>query len=109
MCYFQALAVPWQERFVGICQGVLNGSQQQRQRCAKFVADVGEERCFRAVQFRQRLSAVPLSFIGAGVGDHRCYLHRNQLDEAAVVLIQRTSRAYASYQESCRLFLTSLS
>ena len=73
------------------------------------MADVGEERCFRAVQLCQRLSAVSLSFVRAGVGDYRCYLHSDQLDEAAVVLIQRTSRAYAGDQESRRVFLTSLS
>ena len=50
---------------------VLGGAEQQRQRSAELVADVGEERGLGAVELGERLGPAALGLVGAGGGDAR--------------------------------------
>ncbi len=55
--------------------------------------DVREERGLGAVDFGQRLGAFALLFVCAGVGDGGGDLPGDQIEEAAIIVIERQARA----------------
>ena len=73
-------------------QRIVERPEQQRQRGAELVADVGQERRFRPVQIGQRVGPAPLLFVGDGGGKRRGQLVRQQLAEPAVHRIEGTPR-----------------
>ncbi len=94
-----------QRRIVGSgpAQQFGDGSEHQRQRRAEFVADVGEELDLRAVEFGERLGAFALVLIGARARDRGRDLPGDQLEKAAVPVVERLARVDARDQEPGRL------
>ena len=76
-------AHPGPERPARLRQHVLERPEHQRQRRAEFVADVGEERGLRAVEFGQRLGPAPRLGVGVRVGKARRDLAGDQPKEAS--------------------------
>ena len=87
--HLDPLALPAADRVLLVGEGVLGRSEQQRQRGAELVADVGEEVGLGLVELGQRLGAPPLELVGPGVGDARGQLSRDQVAEVAVAGVQR--------------------
>ena len=75
-------------------------TQHQGQRGAEFVADVGEERGLGAIEFRERLGAPPLFLIGMGVADRRADLPGDQIEEAAIAVVEEAKRIEAGDQDA---------
>ncbi len=90
---------------VALRQQVLDGAQHQRQRRAKFMAHVAEERRLGAVDLRQRLEPFPLFFRRARVLDGRRDLPGHQFIECAIFSVQLARRAYSRHQDSQRAAL----
>ena len=65
-------------------QHVLERPEHQRQRRAELVAHVGEERGLGAVELGERLGPAALLFVGAGVGDRRGDLPRDQIEKPSI-------------------------
>jgi hypothetical protein len=63
--------------------------QDQRQRRAELVADVGEEVGLGAVELGERLGPLALGLARPHAGQARGELARDQLEEAAVLLVER--------------------
>jgi hypothetical protein len=70
----------------------LQRPQDQRQRRAEFVADVGEERGLGAVQLRQRLGAAARFGVGVGAGDAGGDLAGDEGEEPVVGGVERAKR-----------------
>ena len=68
--------------------GVLGRPEQQGQRGAELVADVGEEVGLRLVELGQRLGAGLLELVGARVGDAGGQLAGDQAAEVAVAVVE---------------------
>ena len=69
MCYLYEGAVVRQVLVVMFREDVLKGTEHQRQRRAKLMADIGEERSLGPVNFRQRIGALALLLVGVGVSE----------------------------------------
>src|SRR6266403_3995666 len=106
MSRLQPLATGGGKRAGAFGEFVLQWSQHQGQRCAKFVADVGEECRLRSINLRQRFSALALLLISSGVGNMRGDSRCQQVEEGAISFIQRQSRADTRYQDPNRPFAT---
>ena len=74
---------------VGVGERVLDRAEQQGQRRAELVADVGEERRLGPVELGQLLGALPLGLVGAGAADAGRELAGDQVEEAAVAVVER--------------------
>ena len=77
---------------------IFQRSEQQRQRSAEFVADIGQKRCLGAVQFGQRIGPLPLLLVRDHCGQRRGQLVGEQLTKAAVLIIQRAARIDSHHQ-----------
>ena len=67
---------------VGSASAVLERPEHQRERRAELVADVAEERGLRAVELGERLGALSLLLVGAGVGHGGRDVAGDQVEEA---------------------------
>ena len=76
----------------GLCKQILQRSQHERERRAKFVTDVAEKCGFCAINFRQSLGSFLFLFVGAGIRDARGDLSSNQIEEPRITYIERTIR-----------------
>ena len=88
------------EGAVSSAERLLQRSQHERQRRAKFVADVAEERRLGAVEFGQRFGALALLLIGAGVGNGRGDLGRDEIKKAVIQLVEAQAHADAGHQQT---------
>ena len=88
------------ERLVVVDEGVLRRPEQQRERRAELVAHVGEERGLGPIELGERLGAPPLGLVGAGVGDARRQLARDERDEALVARAERPVGVEAGHHEA---------
>ncbi len=79
---------------------VLQRPEHERERSAKLVADVAEERGLRPVERRQRLGALPLLLVRFGVAEAAGDLARDHAEEAQVVGIGESEGAEADDQEA---------
>ena len=86
----------------GIRERVLERAEDQRQRRAKLVAHVAEECGLRAVELGELLGALALLLVGARVGDRRRDVARHELEEAPVVVVERSARADAEHEHARR-------
>jgi hypothetical protein len=81
---------------------VRNGGEDQRERGAELVADVGEERRLRAVEFGEFLGATLLCPITSGAADLGRQVRGHQVDETPVGVVQRSEAVQRSHQETAR-------
>jgi len=81
------------ERLGRIRQGILERAQQQVERRAKLVAHVREERGLGAVQLGQRLRPLLGLLVRPGVRDGAGEMSAQELEEAAVGVVERPARA----------------
>ena len=102
-----ALDVGGRQRF-RLGESVLRRPQHQGQRRPELVADVAEERRLGAIDLRQRLGAGPGLGQRAGVGDGRGDLAGDQLEEAAVLVVEDEPRADRGDQHAGRPLLARL-
>ncbi len=79
-----------------------DGAEDQRDRGAELVADVGEERRLGAVELGEFLGPALLRAIAAGAGDAGGEVARDQADEAAVLLVERAVAIQRGHQEPAR-------
>ena len=77
------------QRVVLVGDRVLGRPEQQGQRGAELVADVGEEVGLGLVELGERLGPVPLELVGAGVGEAGGELAGHQVAEVPVALVER--------------------
>ncbi len=94
-------------KLAGVGQRVFERAEHQGERRAELVRDVGEEGRLRAVQLGQDLGAPAFLLVGAGVGDGVGDLPGGELEEAAVLAVQRQAGADAGDQETGRQLLRS--
>ncbi len=87
---------------VVVAERVLGRAEQQRERRAQLVADVGEERGLGLVELQQAFVAQALLFVGARVREARGDLAGDELDEAAVALVERAVAVQAGDEEAHR-------
>ena len=106
MSRLQPIATGGRKRAGTFGEFVLQWSQHQGQRCAKFVADVGEECRLRSINLRQCFGALSLFLISSGVGNLGGYSRCQQVEESAIGFIQRQSRADTGHQDPNRPFAT---
>ena len=66
-------------KLLGMLQRFLQGPQHQGQRRPEFVADIGEEGGFGAIDFGERFGAAAFLLISLGVGNRRSDLPGDQL------------------------------
>ena len=78
---------------------VVERPQHQRQRRAKFVADIGKKGGFRPIDRGQHLGPLALLLVSACVGDGIGDTARHQLVEIAVKLIEGQPRADPRHQQ----------
>ena len=74
------------------CKGLFERSEHQREGRAEFVADVGEKCGLGAVDFSQRLCALPLLLEGTHVDQRRGDVTGRPLDKGAVVRVEIAPR-----------------
>src|ERR1041385_6038108 len=84
MCDFEMGPLFLAQSRIRFSQSLLNRSKQQRQRCAKFMTDVGEEGGFGPVNFGQSLSPFLFFLIGPGICNCRGNLRRDKIQEATI-------------------------
>src|SRR5215470_1854612 len=94
----QVLHLLWWQRWLG--KGLFQRPQHQRERGTKFVADVGKESGFGAVDLRQRFSAPLLILVGLGVADGGAELTSHQAEKASVVVVRQAKRIEPRDQKS---------
>ena len=87
-------------------QRILGRSQHQRERRSELVAHVREERRLRAVDRGERFGATALLGIGPRVGKAGRDLAREQFEEAAIRLVERTVRIEADDEGARRPVLS---
>ncbi len=83
-----------------LAQGVVQRPQDQRQRRAQLVADVGEEHGLGTVHLGQGPGAPRFLLIGHGVRDNAARVACHHIEEGAVLRIQRAARADAQHQHA---------
>ena len=98
----QALAACRRKLAVGGRKLLLQRAEHQRQRCAELVRDVGEEGRLGAVDVGQRLGAGALLLVGERVGQGAGHALRDEVEEAAVGLVQRQPGADAGDEDARR-------
>ena len=81
------------------CEQVLERPEHQRQRRAELVADVAEERRLGAVELGQRLGALALLLVGRRLRHRRPDLRGDEIEEVAIVAVEREEPAGAGDQE----------
>ncbi len=101
--YFEALAGHRGRLLVG--QSVLNRSEQQRQRSAELVADVGEEGRFCSIDRGETFGARALMLIRLRVGDGRGHLRAHQIEEFHVRLVKRSAGTDSHQQNAGKAIL----
>ena len=84
----EPLASRRRDRLAGIRELILDGPEQQRERRAKLVRHVREERGLRPVDLGEGLGTAALLFEGLRVGQRRGDLGGHQLEERPVVLVE---------------------
>jgi hypothetical protein len=87
----------WQ---VSARKGVFQRTEHKRERRAKFVADVGEEQCFGAIDFCESLRTFAFKLVGAGIRNRCADLPGNQIEKAGIIEINDASRAKARYEKA---------
>src|SRR5688572_30935338 len=86
-------------------QHVRHWSKHQCQRRAKFMAYIGEESGFCAVEFRESFRAATFCFVCARIRDCRRDLSCQEIEEGAALIVQRKSRRDSGDQDSRRTVL----
>ena len=81
-----------------IRQAVFKRSDQQGERCSKFVTDVTEERRFCPIELHEGFVALSLLLVGARVGERRAKLVGHEIEKRAVRFIERAARIEADDQ-----------
>src|SRR5262249_49083134 len=84
-------------------QHFLEWTEHQRERSTKLVADVTEERGLGAIDFGQRVRALPLLLVGASVGQSDRNLFGDPMQESSVGLIERLARMDSQNEEPSRV------
>jgi hypothetical protein len=79
-------------------QRIVERAKQQCQRRAELVTDVGQESCFRAVQFGQGVGSLSLLLVGGDGCYCRGQLVGEQLAKCAVLPIQRAERVRSDHE-----------
>ncbi len=96
----QPLMTGRRQRVGALGQFVLQRPQHQSERSAKLVADVGEERRLRPIDFSQSLGPPALFLAGTRVG-HRCGdTGRQQVVKGTIGFIQRQPGTHAGHQDT---------
>ena len=83
-----------------IGQAVFKRSDQQGERCSKFVTDVAEERRFCPIELRKGFGALSLLLVRARVGERRAKLVGDEIDKRAVRFVERAARIEADDQSA---------
>src|SRR5215468_5913759 len=83
-----------------VAQRIIERTQHERKRRSEFVADVGEEHCFRAVDFSQRLGTTTLFLINLGAGESGGNLASSQVDEICISGIVRAVRVQSRDEQA---------
>ncbi len=78
-------------------------AHDQRQRGAELVADVGEEVGLGPVQLGERLGPLPLGLVGQRIRDRGGELVGHQVEERAVVAVERPVRVHPGHEHAGRL------
>jgi hypothetical protein len=86
-----------------IVQQTLERAEHQRERCAEFMAHVGEKDGLGAIDLRQRRGASALFLIGHRVGDGRGDLRSNQIEEAQIEGVETEPCAHTGHQHASEL------
>ena len=81
-------------------QYFLERAEHQRQRRAKLMAHVGEERGLGAIDFRQRFGAAALLLVGFGVGDGGGDLARDEIHKAGIIVVEQPERIETGDEEA---------
>src|ERR1700732_4188396 len=82
------------------CQEFFYRIHHECQRGAEFVADVGEEARFGAIDLGQRLGALAFCFKSTRIRNARGDMACNEIEEGAVVGAEDTGRAHTGDQEA---------
>jgi len=77
---------------LGFGKHFLQRTQHQRQRCAELVTDVRKELGLRTVDLRKRLSALAFFFVRPGIRYGRCQVSGDEIEKAAIRVVERTAR-----------------
>ena len=88
------------KRSIRFRQHFFNRTHHECQWRAKLMTDIGKERRFGTIDFRQRLSTFPARFERARIRNARRDVTGDKLEKAAVVGIQNAARACANDQEA---------
>ena len=96
----QRVAVRLREIAVG--EQLFDRADHQRERRAKFVADVGKEGGLRPVQFGERLRAAAFLFERAGIRDRGRNVLCGQRQERPVRIVEHSTRADAGDDDAVR-------
>ena len=91
------------QRFLRRPERVLRRTNHQRERRAKFVAHVAEERGLGAIQFRQRLGAPLRLFERLGGGDGGADLGRDEREKIAIRIVERQALTGTGNQNAQRM------
>ena len=94
------LRLPGRHLAAVLAQGIFQRAQDQRQRGAQLMADVGEEHGLGVVHLGQGLGAPCFLLVGLGVRDHAARMACHHVEEGAIVHIQRTARADAQHHHA---------
>jgi len=90
-------------RGAGAGEHILYGAKHQRERRAELVTDIAEECGLDAVDFGKRFGASTFFFIGAGIRDCRGHLAGDEIEKAAIAIVELKVRADAEDQQPCEL------
>ena len=88
------------KRLRAVVERILERSQHQGQRRAELVADVGEERRLGAIELGQRLGPPPLLLVGLRIGDRGGDLAGDQVEEAAIVVVEQPEGIEADHEHA---------
>ena len=86
------------QRSGNIGQAIFKRSEQQRERCSEFVADVAEERRFRPIDLRKGFGALSLLLVRARVRQRRAKLVGDEIEKRPVRVVERAPRIEADDQ-----------
>ena len=71
----------------GLVENILERRQHQGQRCAEFVADIGEERGLGAVDLGERVGASAFLLVGLGIGNGCTDRSGDEIEKAGIFVV----------------------
>ncbi len=87
----------------GIIQQTFERAEHQRERCAEFMAHIGEKHSLGTVDLRQGRGPPMLFLIRHRVGDCRGDLRSDQIEEAHIQMVETQPGAHTGHQHASEL------